>query len=62
MKVRMYALLTRCIEDGVYNGHARAHKHTGTPTREQLCDAIIEAISVELGEMLDFSDEICERH
>ncbi len=56
MKPHILQLLSQCIEVGVRCGHARAHKHTATPTEEQIVTAITDAIELELHQWFDFND------
>lgn len=50
MKPDSRRLISRCIEDGVAFGILRAHKHTETPTREELEQAITRAVLEEIDE------------
>ena len=50
MKPDTRKLVERCVEDGVAFGILRAHKHTETPTREELEQAIARAVLEEIDE------------
>ena len=43
-------LMERCIEDGISTGIIRAHRHTETPTRPELEQAITRAVLEEIDE------------
>lgn len=43
-------LIEKCVEDGVAFGILRAHRHTETPTREELEAAITRAVLAEIDE------------
>ncbi len=57
MKVNERKVIDRCIQDGTAIGYNRAHKHTDTPTRKDLIDAIRDAIDSEINEWIDFGEE-----
>ena len=46
-----------CIENGIKLGYNRAHKHTETPTREQIEIQIYDAIMHEIYEWFEFPDD-----
>jgi hypothetical protein len=56
MKVFVFKLLSRCIEEGIQRGINRAHKHTDNPSESSLIIEIQNAIELELFEWFDFSD------
>lgn len=56
MRARVFELLERCIEDGIRYGINRAHKHTDSPTREQLEMAITQAVLHQVDEWFQFDD------
>ena len=56
MKVDIYKLMSRCVEEGVDYGIARAKKHTDNPSDDELANAINDAIMIELCEYLDFDN------
>ena len=58
MKIKTYVVLTECIENGIEAGWKRAHKHDDNPSAEVIKRCIDDAISVQLGEYFDFSDEL----
>ena len=57
LKPNTYKLLDRCIADGVRLGVARAHKHTDTPTQEQLYVDLENALMNEILEWFDIDDD-----
>lgn len=54
MKARTFPVLDQCIETGIRLGWNRAHKHTDTPTPENVQQAISAAIWNELYEWFEF--------
>lgn len=54
MKANMYKLIERCVEEGVQYGYNRAHKHTDTPTEDQIKLAVTDAVMNEICEWFDF--------
>lgn len=56
MKANDYAILTRCVEEGVAHGWRRAHKHTDKPEKEHLLTAIENAILSEISEYFYFNE------
>lgn len=59
MKVRMYNLISECVEKGAAYGYQRAFKHTDSPSEGYILQAIHDSIMNELAEYLIF-DEITE--
>lgn len=57
MRVRVYEVLVRAIDEGVSTGMHRAHKHTDTPTREAIEDAVSNAVVDAICEVFSFDDE-----
>ena len=57
MKVRMYELIQECVENGVSIGFNRAHKHTDTPTDENLQNSIIDSVMMEICERFSFDGD-----
>lgn len=56
MKPKLLRVLEQCIDTGVNIGWNRSHKHTDTPSEEQIKDSIITAIENELFEWFDFEN------
>ena len=58
--VKVYPLLEDAIENGLKYGLRRMYKHDGTPKSEaqviERTDEILNAIMVEVCELLDFGD------
>ena len=54
MKANMYKLIERCVEEGVQYGYNRAHKHTDTPTEDQIKLAVTDAVMNEICDWFDF--------
>jgi hypothetical protein len=56
MKVKMYNLISECVERGVERGYRRAHKHVDNPDQVSMVDNIHREIMNELSEYFDFND------
>ena len=57
IKVNLYAIVSRAVEEGVSYGLQRAHKHTPAPSREVLVDQVEQAVLNALCEVLDFGPD-----
>ena len=57
MKVKSYAILSNAVELCVMYGWNRAHKHTDTPSEDEIKTQIQQAIMNEICEWFSFSDE-----
>jgi hypothetical protein len=57
MKVKMYNLISECIERGVEMGYNRAHKHVVNPDKISIVDNIHREIMNQLCEYIDFGEE-----
>lgn len=53
MTPKLDMVLEMCIDTGIKLGYERAHKHTDTPTKQQMVDAISAAIWNEIYEWFD---------
>lgn len=56
VKVRLYPLLERAVEEGIALGWNRAHKHADTPNEARIKEEIERAIMSELSELFDFGN------
>ena len=56
MTPKTYPLLLMCIENGIQLGINRAHKHTDTPSVDELHQQIEASIMTEIHEWFDFGD------
>jgi hypothetical protein len=56
VKPNAYRLIEQCVETGIELGLNRAHKHTDSPTREQLSEQIYRAVMIEVCEWFVFDD------
>ena len=54
MVPKTYALLDRCVEEGIQYGWNRAHKHTDTPDEIWIREQIHQAIMNEISDWFDF--------
>ena len=52
LQINAWRVLTDAIERGIAYGLTRAYKHTETPSKEILTEAILTAIQNELGEVM----------
>lgn len=57
LTVNVYRVLAEAVEAGVSYGWHRAHKHTDTPDREAIQQAIIDAVLLECSERFVFPDD-----
>ena len=57
MKVKMYPLIERIVEEGVDAGWDRAHKHTDTPNEATIKQCIEQYIMNGFDEYFEFADE-----
>lgn len=58
IRANCYDILSRAIEEGVTYGWQRAHKHTDTPSTEQVCEEIKQAVMNAISEVFFFDDSI----
>lgn len=56
MRVKDFKLLVRCVEEAVEYGYKRAHKHTDSPTEDQIRHEIENAIVDEICEWFIFDE------
>ncbi len=54
VKVKLYDILSRYVEEGVRYGISRAYKHTDSPSREGIEEAVHNAVMNSICEVLDF--------
>ena len=57
MKIKMYQLISRAIEEGVDFGWNRAHKHSEKPEKNTVLDSIHSEVMSQICEVFDFDDE-----
>ena len=60
MKVKMYSLLERAVEEGFRRGYRQAFKHAENPPpplEANLEDKVVTAIMGEICEIFSFDDE-----
>lgn len=57
MKAKTYQLIQECVENGVQLGFNRAHKHTDTPSDEELQNKIIDSVMLEICEWFTFDED-----
>ncbi len=56
LKANVYNVLERCIEDGIEGGWNKAHKHTDTPSEEEIKQQIEHYIMLSICEMFKFDE------
>lgn len=56
MRPNEYLVLSECVEDGINLGYTRAHKHTDTPTEQQIKEAIEQSVMTEICQYFYFED------
>ena len=57
IRIDAYKIVTRAVEEGVRCGMSRAHKHTGSPTPDDIAESIEQAVINALCDVLRFGDE-----
>tara|TARA_B110000977_G_scaffold189928_1_gene260099 strand:+ start:625 stop:804 length:180 start_codon:yes stop_codon:yes gene_type:complete len=57
MKVKMYPLIERLVDEGIEAGWNRAHKHTDAPVEETIKNCIQEYIMNGFDEAFEFNQE-----
>ena len=57
MRVKMYPLIERLVEEGIEAGWSRAHKHTDTPYGDAIKDTIQRYIMQGFDETFEFNQE-----
>lgn len=58
VKVDLYTIIGRAVEEGLRFGYRRAHKHTDTPPEEQLLDYMEAEVMSALSEVINFEEEL----
>ena len=56
MKPKEYQVLQMCIENGLAFGLNRAYKHTDEPSKDQILDAIEQALMEEIHQWFEFPE------
>ena len=57
MKVKMYPLIERIVEQGIDAGWNRAHKHTDTPNEETIKNCIHDSIMLAFEDLFVFEQQ-----
>lgn len=57
IKIKLYDLIERAVQDGIASGWHRAHKHTDNPTEHEIKKQIERGIMGELSDYIDFSPD-----
>lgn len=56
LKVRVYPVLRRAVEEGAAHGMRRAFKHSDNPSHEQIVEHVVENVMMEICEWFDFDE------
>jgi hypothetical protein len=56
MKAKEYNVMQMAVSAGVEYGYNRAHKHTDSPSEDQIKEAIIKAVMDEICEWFVFEE------
>jgi hypothetical protein len=57
MRIKIYQLIDRIVEEGTESGYNRAHKHTDNPNEETIRQCIHQYIMNGFDEYFEFADE-----
>lgn len=57
IKVHTYAIMVRCVEEGVAYGWNHAHKHTDTPDPDTIKNEIEAAVINSICEYFSFEED-----
>ena len=57
MKSREYRLMELCLANGLRRGWKRAHKHTDTPTKEEILESMHLNTIGEINEFFAFAPD-----
>lgn len=60
MKVNLWAVVSRAVEEGAAAGYRRAFKHDSAPTEGHILACVVEGVEGALGEVVDFGDWYAE--
>lgn len=58
MKVKLYGIIERAVDEGVEAGYRRAFKHTDKPSEEEIVESISRAVMFNIDEVMSFDDEV----
>jgi hypothetical protein len=56
MRVRVYDVLDRAVEEGVAYGWRRAHKHSEKPDEDHAMEALRQAVMSSICEVFEFPE------
>jgi hypothetical protein len=56
VRVDVYKVVSRAVEEGIEFGWNRAHKHNDKPTPDAIKNAVYDAIMHELSDLILFGD------
>lgn len=56
LRVNVYEVMTRAVEEGIAYGWRRAHKHTDTPSEETIRDEIERGVMNALMEVFEVGE------
>ena len=58
VRVRAFDVFQRAVEEGIAYGWQRAHKHTDTPSEEDVKESIEAGVLNAVGEYFEFEEEV----
>ena len=56
LKLKLYTVISRAVEEGVGYGVARAFKYSDAPSRESLIDHVAREVMNSLDEVVDYGN------
>ncbi len=57
VRVDIYKVISRAVEEGIAYGYMRSHKHTNTPSEELLKEEIFNGVMNELSDYIVWEPE-----
>lgn len=56
MRAKEYVVLSAAVEEGIFRGYRRAHKHVDNPSEESILSAVYESVMGSICEVFKFDD------
>ena len=56
LKVNLYTIIERAVEEGVAYGYMRGYKYSDTPSSETVKENIVRGVMLELSGVINFED------
>ena len=57
IRIKTYTVVSRAIDEGIEYGWGRAHKHTDKPDEQAIKQAIYEAVTNSLSEVINWGND-----